>query len=292
MRAEFAAVRPALERLATICPSFTDLPALLAADEPPSGPWDLLILLQSHSGEFATHVLEAARRRWPTARILLVTGVWSSGELRSGTPLTGVVRVSWHAAERFFQQALQDLARQRCPVWGQPLTAGSEPRFPRHVLIHRTSSARAATAAARPARPIVLIDANQPDVAAWLADACRQLELAPVCGDAQHLPHVPDAELLLWLARQDGQDSAHLERLRRHAPRAPLIALGSFLRPAELDLFRQAGALGSLSLPLVFDDLADAIGRALHGSAWQGGVLQGGAWQGDDPPPATSPRAA
>ena len=65
----------------------------------------------------------------PLARIVGLLGSWCEGEVRSGRPWPGAMRIYWHQWPGRWHAEL-DRLRGACPIWGLPLTAGDEDRVP------------------------------------------------------------------------------------------------------------------------------------------------------------------
>jgi hypothetical protein len=57
---------------------------------------EFVFLAQPLPGMYQQAEIEALRRLAPLAQLLVVAGSWCEGELRTGKPLTGVVRLYWH----------------------------------------------------------------------------------------------------------------------------------------------------------------------------------------------------
>ena len=57
-----------------------------------------VVVLQSRPGQFSTSNFDELRRACPLARIVRVLGPWMEGELRTGRPVPGTLRVYWHDA--------------------------------------------------------------------------------------------------------------------------------------------------------------------------------------------------
>ena len=66
--------------------------------------FDAIVLCQGHRGQFCQRDVIAIARLSPLARIVNVAGSWCEGELRTGTPLTGVGRVLAHACVPYLRR--------------------------------------------------------------------------------------------------------------------------------------------------------------------------------------------
>src|SRR5258708_6632850 len=90
---------------------------LLSGQEPPP---DLIVLAQNRSGEFKPGDLERLRRHAALAPVVVLLGPWNEGEMRSGEPLAGVVRVYWHQWQPRFAAQVAMFQRGLCPARGLP----------------------------------------------------------------------------------------------------------------------------------------------------------------------------
>jgi hypothetical protein len=80
-------------------------PRLLAPDVAPCGePPELLILAQSRPQQFDPAWPQRLLAEWPRTPAVLLLSSWCEGEMRSGKPLTGWVRLFWHQFAAEFQQ--------------------------------------------------------------------------------------------------------------------------------------------------------------------------------------------
>src|SRR5688500_4148457 len=58
---------------------------------------DAILLAQSRPGQISHEDVERLHAAAPLARLIYLVGPWCEGELRSGQPCPGVVRVPWRA---------------------------------------------------------------------------------------------------------------------------------------------------------------------------------------------------
>jgi hypothetical protein len=243
-RGEFREACASLEALVhTTCAADLDQAAvLLDAGLPPP---ELIVLAQSRPGEFSAAAVDRLRRAAPLARLVALLGSWCEGELRTGRPLPGAIRVYWHQWLPRFQQDLERIRRGWCPIWGLPATAGEDERL---LLAKGLPLA--------PRQGLVVIAARQFAMADWLSAACRLAGYATVWLQPSRPVRIAGAVALLW----DGDDCPHrreaeLERLRAEFGPVPILALLDFPRMGDRDEVLAAGAAALLSKPLLVDDL-------------------------------------
>jgi hypothetical protein len=63
-----------------------------AQGDPPSA----IVVLQSRPAPAISRGVESLHRHAPLARLVMLTGPWCDGELRTGRQAAGVVRIRWH----------------------------------------------------------------------------------------------------------------------------------------------------------------------------------------------------
>ena len=84
-------------------------------------PPELLLLAQLLPGEYAHADLLKLQELAPLARIVVVAGTWCEGEMRTGNPPPGVLRLYWHEVAPWWQAASRQLTVGRCPAWSLPM---------------------------------------------------------------------------------------------------------------------------------------------------------------------------
>lgn len=215
-----------------------------------------IVVAESRPGEFSAADIERLHRRWPLARVIGLMGSWCEGEVRSGRPWPGVIRVYWH-------QWLAQASRELAPDF--PQSNGGE--WKKAWQLPRTT-----TAAERALR---LADSSWPSQPGLVALACRSratfLSLAEVCLHAGRSavwwrPHDPPQVQGVSAAIWDGVDcgpaeAGKLTSLAEHFAPAPLLALLDFVRSQDVSAARQAGAAAVLAKPFLIDDLVWHLDR-------------------------------
>lgn len=84
---------------------------------------ELILLAQPLPGTYQQRDVEQLRRAAPLAQIVVVAGTWCEGELRTGKPLTGVLRLYWYELVSWWQNM------QRSPAsWSLCLDGPIAPR--------------------------------------------------------------------------------------------------------------------------------------------------------------------
>lgn len=238
--AEFRPVRPTLDAAGRVVhvPNLSAAVELLA--EGRFAP-EMTVLAQSFPGEFDPADVARLRQLVPLSRILGLLGSWCEGEMRSGKPLLGVVRIYWHQWSARWHRELDRLHRGRCPSWGLPPTAIEEDR----LLLEADDP--------RPTRQgLIVVFTHLPQVAECLAAACQSLGYSTVSLPPTRNPQVSGAVAALFDVADDHPDLARMAALL--AP-VPTIAVLGFPRIDDYVQAQAAGAAAVLSKPLLLDDL-------------------------------------
>ena len=258
---ELAAIRHAVD------PSidWPTLPSLAAAcdrieatDDPP----ELILLAQPRPGAVNSHDVERLRSLAPLTRLIVVAGSWCEGELRSGQPLPGVIRLYWHELPAWWRVALARRTAGECPPWSGPLDdlrAGQ---------LIREGEAPAEPFATTEPRGQVVIDAL--DYHAFDALA------AALATDGWQATWQPRRCTVVWSSDgsagaiavgiwdggqlNDGELAALTQFCSRCAENlAPVLVLLDYPRHEHLEMIRNAGAATLLGkpyqLPLLLDEL-------------------------------------
>ncbi|HEX3657854.1 MAG TPA: hypothetical protein VHV55_18835 [Pirellulales bacterium] len=229
------------------------LSAAIAHWSPDVVPPDLLVLLQSHSGQFLESELLGLRSRMPLARTVVVLGSWCDGEMRSGRPLVGVRRVAWHAWPLRLVRELAAWQAGGGGTWALPATAAEE-----ELLLEADGPALVPRSAGNDG-PIAVRTSNT-DFAACLVEGLARYGYQAValpCGQASAAE--PFSALIDDLRLPtDGRELSSVYHQWR--PR-PIVALADFPRPHDERLIREAGATLLMAKPLDFAELAPQLDR-------------------------------
>ena len=117
---EFAAVRQRLDaaREWMAVAGFDE-----AAENPElrSSPPEVVLLAQPRPGCIEQAAIDRLLAAAPLVRVVIVAGSWCEGELRTGKPLVGAVRLYWHELPAWWERSV---ARQRAglaPLWSGPI---------------------------------------------------------------------------------------------------------------------------------------------------------------------------
>jgi DNA-binding NarL/FixJ family response regulator len=244
LRAEFRRAREVLEAPGHVrhARSADDAAAELAG-----GQWtpDVIVVAQTYPGQFSPAALDGLRRRAPLARVVALLGSWCEGEMRSGRPSPGVIRLYWHQGPARCQRQLRRILAGRDSTWDLPATATEEERL------------LAASKTPWPRRQgLVLLATPCFEMEALLAAVCRACGYATVWLREPQAARAEGATAAIFDASDGSQwELNQLRRLATAVAPAPVVALMDFPRIEDLERFLAAGAAAVLAKPLNVDDL-------------------------------------
>lgn len=253
-RSEFHEVLPILEPWGALVTSLDIAEAQAALAREASTP-DLIVIVQSYPGEFTESQIDALRRVAPLARLVAVLGTWCEGEMRTGSPWPGAVRVYWHQWPQQGRRELEGLMTGRDSLWNLPPTTSEEERC-LAVGIRKDRREPAGSASdSSSAAPLVEIVTEHFDVFDCLAAACHDRGYASHWRRLHSDPHRDPPVAILFDAA--GEPDLELARFRRfRAGRSvPAVVLMDFPRVADRNRFLRAGASGVVSRPFFWEDL-------------------------------------
>lgn len=273
--AEFAALRAELDpqrqwttvaTLVELAAALADVAAENAAATNPSVslPPELVLLAQSRPGVDDPSQLERLSAIAPLTRVIIVAGSWCEGELRTGRPAAGVVRLYWYEFTPWWRAAVAEWEANETPAWSEPLDdvrAGQETGI---VTLRERDNVVPAEGR------VLVVDAVDfavfETLTAVLAPFGWSCEWQP-----RHRPELAkslDAAAAIWDGSQlsDGELAALREFAARvHAANAaaPVIALLDFPRVEHLQTARDAGAAAVLGKPYQVAHLVNELDRLI-----------------------------
>ena len=241
---EFAAATAKLEALQT-CPKTDAVDAacdLLAGTE--IAP-ELILVAQPLPGSVRQQAVDRLQRLAPLVRIVIVAGSWCEGELRTGNPPVGVLRLYWYELAPWWQAAQRRLAAGLCPAWSAPL---DHPQAGRFAVDSTTEDVLPPS--------IVAIDADDFAVFESFAGALAVSGAAAVWtrGNAPQ-----EAAAGIW---DGGQlHKRELERLGRFCRQVagPVVALLDFPRVEHFAQAKAVGAAAVFGKPYIVEEVLAAL---------------------------------
>ncbi|MDR0391193.1 MAG: hypothetical protein LBH59_04760 [Planctomycetaceae bacterium] len=90
---------------------------------------DIIIIAQSYPDQFPINFMYWIRNCWSITPVLLLLGVGNGGEVRTGTPLVGCLRIYAHEWNNFWQTQLHNYATNNKSIFDLPPTCGDDEIF-------------------------------------------------------------------------------------------------------------------------------------------------------------------
>ncbi|MCH2115383.1 MAG: hypothetical protein MK171_10810 [Pirellulales bacterium] len=214
---------------------------------------DLILVAQPLPGQILQEAIDKIQRLAPLTRIVIVAGSWCEGEMRTGQPLSGVLRLYWYQFAPWWAAALSRISAGLYPHWSIPLDSAQAGRFVTEPASHQVAL-----------RGAIAISALDYSVYATFAAALPSYGLTAVWARDWD-----DRELAgnfrggIWDGgqlddRQYRQLRAFCQEMERHG--SPVVALLDFPRVEHGKQARQAGAQAIYGKPYIVSEIADAFG--------------------------------
>jgi hypothetical protein len=209
----------------------------IAADE--NNPAAIVFAL-SHPGQFSAKEVESLHAYWPLSRLVALTGPWCEGEMRSGRPWAGVVRVTWKSWRSKLPSELG-------------LGQAVDLRLPRTISdVERVEKLMADAWKSKPLRGKAAIRTHSIMNYRYLADTVRNLgwEAAPFV-ESEACTGERDVAVCDGWENVRGDEDVELRR----------VLVLHFPRPEDLVRAREKGIRAVVAQPLMLSELADALER-------------------------------
>ena len=205
---------------------------------------DAILLVQSRPGQISHDDVERLHAAAPLARLFALVGPWCEGELRTGQPAPGVVRVPWRAWQTRLPYELK-IARRLAR------TATEIERLESILATTTTRSSRS--------RHAIICTTSKPRYES-LADALTPHGLHACWHSGTPAPLLPQPDLLIV----DGWDqvTANIEQATQ-----PRLLLLDFPRPDDHQRAAAMGLDAVLALPLLHCNLTAALHRLVFDQA-------------------------
>lgn len=215
-------------------------------------PPDLIVLAQPLPGSVRQPQIDRLQQLAPLTRVVVVVGSWCEGELRTGRPLTGVIRLYWYELAPWWRAALARLDGGGCPPWSVPLDGARAGRGMGHADFSAigTPSLVALAAADR----------------AVFETLARALETRGVGAIWQRSGETSDLPLGVTAGIWDGGQLGERELKRLtdfcrlvRARGGEVVALLDFPRAEHIELTQAAGACAVFGKPYLIDEVLAAL---------------------------------
>ena len=217
-----------------------------------------IVVAQSRPGQFSIPLIEALHAAEPLSRLVGLLGSWCEGEMRTGRPWPGVIRVMWHQWKPRLIPQLQTASNAAPGNWSLPRTAS-------------VAEQMAVTADAVWPRRQGLIAIHAPTFLDYraISEACGQVGYSTAwCSPAQPLHASGFAAAIFDGVAADGPTLGLIGKVVQQLQPAPVVALLDYVRRQDFDRAMAAGVAAVLAKPLLtydllwyLDDLIDAPQR-------------------------------
>jgi CheY-like chemotaxis protein len=210
------------------------------------GPWpEAVVIAQSRPGQFSSRQIESLHAASPLSRLVALLGSWCEGEMRSGKPWPGVIRVLWHQWQPRLIPPLAPDSAPHCTLWELPRTAPVAEQY------------AAAADVAWPKRDgLVAIHAPTVHNYEQVRDVCRQAGYSTLWLPPNQTVHASHVAAAIWdgVACDEIGDPQLRAVVAQHRP-APVIAMLDYVRRQDYERARSAGAAAVIAKPFLVYDL-------------------------------------
>lgn len=211
----------------------------------------LVVIASARPGQWSDEAIEQLRQRLPLTPFVSLLGTWCEGEMRSGAPWPGLVRVYWHQWRQRFAREIARIATGKCGSWSLPATASAEER-----LMSQTDAGQ------RHSRGVAAVVADGREMAEWLVATCRAHGWTTVWNAGWRSAELQGADVVVWdVGLIEPGWFEILQKIRDVFGDAPVVALTDFPRVEGQQQLTAAGAAAVLSKPLLVTDLAWQLDR-------------------------------
>ena len=231
------------------CTTLMPLQDLGACDPSMVDPFSLIVIAQSRRNQFEAKILDSLLVRFPHVPIIALSGSWCEGEMRSGDPTPGLVRVYWHQwlgrLNHFQNQVVGGLVA----TWNLPRTYSMVDQ-----VIHDTQ---------QPSRQfdrsaVVGIGALTPSSFEMLNDVCQTTGLETIWLDTVVTPSELEVLPQLLLVDGNSMNGHFVQRIRKLLADYPvpnIVATLNFPRQYDLKTAKAEGITHVVSKPFQVCDL-------------------------------------
>jgi len=209
---------------------------------------ELIFLAQPLPGYYLQADIDRLQQLVPLTRLVIVAGTWCEGELRTGTPPTGAIRLYWYELSTWWQAALRRLDASLCPLWSLPLDHAQAGRCSTET--HKQAPTKLETT--------IRIDAADFAVYETLVASLRTFGIT-CYHEKTNSTCTPTAGI--W---DGGQLSEReLQRLTSFCRQVagPVVALLDFPRVEHYQQAQSAGAAAVMAKPYILEELVGALIR-------------------------------
>jgi hypothetical protein len=257
---EFSMVRHEIDPMSSwpICQTLKQAATLLEQKEVAP---ELLLLAQPRPGYYVQSLLEHLQRLAPLTRIVLVAGSWCEGELRTGQPARGVLRLYWYDLAAWWRDAMACQAAGGCTPWSEPQEDGYAQRLRKNTSQSGPVQTRADC--------LIEVDTLEYETFATLAALLTSVGWSAVW-QRRSLRPITTAGTAAGIWDGGQFDPPEIDQLARFCQSlkkcagclVPVIVLLDFPRSEHISMAQAAGARTVLPKPYRMDDLLSMLRAA------------------------------
>lgn len=224
--------------------------------------FDLIVIAQSHRDQIEIADIDRIHQMFEGTPIVALLGSWCEGEVRSGHPWPGVVRVYWHQWAGRFEAFLKQF-KSGDSGWESPRTATVGDR----ILAasgggHPEISSIAAESLGGETIGISAWTSSQHEM---LADAISHFGWTSHWIERETMDGQMASDLSVICVEADSWSpelNHRLQWIKKEVSSVPMVLVLNYPREGELDEIRSAGVSEVVSKPFELTDLKSAIVRA------------------------------
>jgi hypothetical protein len=226
---------------------------------------ELVLLAQPLAGCYTQGEVTRLQQLAPLARMVVVAGSWSEGELRTGRPLAGVVRLYWYEFPAWWSAVRRQRGEGLAPPWSAPLDGTLAGRFTPALIDPQLHTGLLPGVIAINCQLGATFEAIREALQPYGAD-CRWVRR----GQAGELPR----ELVAGIWDGGQLDPGELADFRQFAQEVAqrngvTLALVDFPRQEHREMVRAAGGTGLLGKPYVAHEMACWLEGRVQGSGFR-----------------------
>ena len=209
----------------------------------------LVVVAQSRRNQVDQDLLDDLMSHSPHIPVVLLCGSWCEGEMRSGSPIPGVLRVYWHQWRGRLFQFLNQLTSCKVATWNLPRTFSSSDGILNDL---KSPSIPFDTAW------LVGISAQTPNSYSMLQDVCQAANLRSVWIENLAMEQVNVLKPQLVMLDGNSLSPYFMDRIRKAKTMfrdSRLMATLNFPRQFEFEVGKQMGLDQVVSKPFNLRDV-------------------------------------
>ncbi len=248
---EFASAIEWLDEHSLLSVAATPAEAIRAMGYPALLP-ELVVVAQPRPSQFAEQQLELVHRLAPLARLAVLAGSWCEGEMRTGHPWSGALRLYWHQGEARLRELLSDTS----PGWSHPRTATEVERLLGVPNVPVTGEQK-----------MIGIGTESAITYHGLAATCAAAGYASVWMPPRQLTMVHHVAAGIWDEAHRPESVEALHAFVKGLGHAPIVALLNFPRLADYQRLQAEGICQLIAKPFMNADLIGILENQLQAVA-------------------------